>query len=65
MDRWVGGWSTPDQTGLLFVKKYLLCLFFCEQGPALPRGKRNSLVVFFNDILPSKIANGKVMTKKK
>lgn len=30
------------------------------QGPSLPVGKRNSLVTFFNDILPVKISRGEV-----
>lgn len=30
------------------------------QGPSIPAGKRNSLVVFFDDILPVKISRGEV-----
>lgn len=31
-----------------------------RQGPSLPVGKRNSLVTFFNDILPVKMSRGEV-----
>lgn len=30
------------------------------QGPSLPAGKRNSLVMFFDEILPTKISRGEV-----
>lgn len=30
------------------------------QGPSLPAGKRNSLVMFFDEILPAKISRGTV-----
>ena len=36
-----------------------------KQGPTQPRGKRSSLLVFFNEILPMKIACGQVRWWKK